>query len=253
MTRIREEEEDGVFNFNFLALLLSEILRSPKFSLGGPTPPSGEIFIPKASTSQYLIVFLISTFQLQQFPRFQGSQIYVREPSALCPLFAPQRKFFSTRGEYFTMSNGVFNFNFLALLLSEILGGPKFTLGGLRPWTPPSREIFVPKASISQYLIVFLISTIQRWYFPGYQGGPKFTLGALRSPEAPQRKNFDMRASTCLYLYNCKFSASQLHSRGTNGALSLQWFALKNLPKWGFGGILGGGVKIFGGNPLGMQ
>jgi len=28
------------------------------------------------------------------------------------------------------MSNGVFNFNFLALLLSEILGGgPKFTLG----------------------------------------------------------------------------------------------------------------------------
>ena len=28
------------------------------------------------------------------------------------------------------MSNGVFNFKFLALLLSEILGGPKFTLGG---------------------------------------------------------------------------------------------------------------------------
>ena len=31
------------------------------------------------------------------------------------------------------MSNGVFNFNSLALLLSEILGGPKFTLGALRP------------------------------------------------------------------------------------------------------------------------
>ena len=30
-------------------------------------------------------------------------------------------------------------------------------------------------------------------------------------------------------------------------------FALKNLPKWGFGGILGGGVKIFGGNKLGLQ
>jgi len=57
------------------------------------------------------------------------------------------------------MSNGVFNFNFLALVLSEILGGPKFTLGALRPWTPPSGEIFVPKASTSQYLIVFLIST----------------------------------------------------------------------------------------------
>ena len=57
------------------------------------------------------------------------------------------------------MSNGVFNFNFLALLLTEILGGPKFTLGALRPMDAPSGEIFLPKASISQYLIVFLIST----------------------------------------------------------------------------------------------
>jgi len=30
-------------------------------------------------------------------------------------------------------------------------------------------------------------------------------------------------------------------------------FALKILPKLGFWGILGGGVKIFGGNSLGMQ
>jgi len=58
------------------------------------------------------------------------------------------------------MSNGVFNFNFLALVLSEILGGPKFTLGAIRPLEAPSGEIFVPKASTSQYLIVFLISTI---------------------------------------------------------------------------------------------
>ena len=42
--------------------------------------------------------------------------------------------FFRTRGEYVTMSNGVFNFNFLALLLSEILGGSKiYTRGALRP------------------------------------------------------------------------------------------------------------------------
>jgi len=34
------------------------------------------------------------------------------------------------------MSNGVVNFNFLALLLSEILRGPKFTQGGR---TPPGR------------------------------------------------------------------------------------------------------------------
>jgi len=73
------------------------------------------------------------------------------------------------------MSNGVFNFNFLALVYSEILGGLTFTLGG-----------------------------------PALPGGPL------------AEKNFDMRASTCLYLYNCKFSVSYLHSRGTNGALSLQ-------------------------------
>jgi len=38
-----------------------------------------------------------------------------------------------TGGECVTMSNGIFNFNFLALLLSEILGGPKFTQGGPTP------------------------------------------------------------------------------------------------------------------------
>ena len=31
---------DGDFNFNFLALLLFEILGGPKFTLGGPTPPA---------------------------------------------------------------------------------------------------------------------------------------------------------------------------------------------------------------------
>jgi len=30
-------------------------------------------------------------------------------------------------------TNGVFNLNFLALLISKILGGPKFTLGGSTP------------------------------------------------------------------------------------------------------------------------
>jgi len=44
------------------------------------------------------------------------------------------------------MSNGVFNFNFLALLLTEILGGPKFTLGGLTPpGRPLAEKFFYPK------------------------------------------------------------------------------------------------------------
>jgi len=57
---------NGVFNFNFLGLVFSEILVGPKSTLGGSTPPgrhpSGEIFLPKVSTSQYVIAFLISTF-----------------------------------------------------------------------------------------------------------------------------------------------------------------------------------------------
>ena len=80
---------NGVFNFNFLALSLSEILGGSQIYTRGPyapwTPPSGEIFLPKASRA------------------------------------------------YFTISNCVFNFNILALVVSEILGGPKFMLGGPVP------------------------------------------------------------------------------------------------------------------------
>jgi len=44
------------------------------------------------------------------------------------------------------MFNGVFNFNFRPLLLSEILGGPKFTLGGTTaPGRPLSEKFFYPK------------------------------------------------------------------------------------------------------------
>jgi len=76
------------------------------------------------------------------------------------PPLRPLVKNFTTRGEYVTMFNGVFNFNFLALVYSEILWGSQiYTKGPYAPWTPPSGEIFLPKASTSQYLIVFLIST----------------------------------------------------------------------------------------------
>ena len=81
----------------------------PTFTLGGPTPPSGEIFLPKASTSQYLIVF---------------------------------------------------NFNILALVVFELLGGPKFTLGALRPlYAPWGKNFFVPEASTLLCLMAFLILT----------------------------------------------------------------------------------------------
>jgi len=53
------------------------------------------------------------------------------------PVRAVAEKNYCTRGEYFAMSNGVFNFNFLALVISDILGGPKFTLGAIRPLHAP--------------------------------------------------------------------------------------------------------------------
>jgi len=70
-------------------------------------------------------------------------------------------KFFFTQSEYFTISNSVFNFNILALVVCEILGDPKFTLGGPVPLcTPPSGKIFVPKASTLLCLMAFSISTL---------------------------------------------------------------------------------------------
>jgi len=44
------------------------------------------------------------------------------------------------------MSNGIFNFDFLALVFSEILGGPKFTLGALRPLDATYRRNFFTKS-----------------------------------------------------------------------------------------------------------
>jgi len=54
------------------------------------------------------------------------------------------------------MSNCVFNFNILALVVSEILGGPKFMLGGpVAPCTLPSGKIFAPEAYTLLCLMAF--------------------------------------------------------------------------------------------------
>ena len=83
------------------------------------------------------------------------------------------------------MSNGVFNFNFLALILYEILGGPKFTIAALRPLDTPSGEIFLPKASTSQYLIVFFNFNILALVVSELLGGPKFMLEGSVFPCMP--------------------------------------------------------------------
>ena len=100
------------------------------------------------------------------------------------------------------MSNGIFNFNILALVLFGILGGSQIYIRGpCAPHRPPSVKI-LKRAQVLAYIYVTV--------------------------------NFQLRSS--------------FHAGLTERSL-YNWFALKNLPKWGFGGILGGGVKIFGGNP----
>ena len=142
-----------------MAFLIStfQLLYFPRYQRGpnlhqGPyapwAPPKGEIFVPKASTSQYLIVFLISTIQLQYIPRYQ--EVPNLRQGALCHIYAPNQKKFLYLRRVLTMSDGVFNFNFLALVLSEILGGSQIYIRGpYAPWTPPSGELFVPKVSTS--------------------------------------------------------------------------------------------------------
>jgi len=50
------------------------------------------------------------------------------------------------------MSNCVFNLNILALVVTEILGGPKFTLGGPVPPVRPLAEIFLHPRRVRYYV-----------------------------------------------------------------------------------------------------
>ena len=104
------------------------------------------------------------------------------------------------------MSYGVF---FLALLLSEILGGgPKFTLGAVRPLDAPyRRNVFTQSEyfTISNCVFNFNILTL---VVSEILGGPKFTLGGPVPPSTPPSGNFfALQASTLLCVFNFNFLA----------------------------------------------
>ena len=83
------------------------------------------------------------------------------------------------------MSNGVFNFKFLALVFFEILGGPKFTLGGPTPPGRPLAENFFTQSeyfTISNCVFNFNIVAI---VVSDILGGPKFKLGGPVPPLRP--------------------------------------------------------------------
>jgi len=89
------------------------------------------------------------------------------------------------------MSNGVFNFNFVALLLSEILWGSQiYTKGPYAFWTPPSGEIFFTQReyfTLSNCVFNFNILALVIFEL---LGGPKFTLGGFVLPVRPLGEKF---------------------------------------------------------------
>ena len=78
-------------------------------------------FLPRrhVHSEDYALARCPSTFQLQQFPEYQGVPHLHQGPCAATRHLS--EIFFYTQSEYFTISNGIFNFNFLALVVFEIL------------------------------------------------------------------------------------------------------------------------------------
>ena len=77
---------NGVFNYNFLALVCSEILGGPKFTLGGPTPPGRPLAEKFFTQSEYFTisnsVFNFNVLALVVSEILGWSQIHVRGPCA---------------------------------------------------------------------------------------------------------------------------------------------------------------------------
>ena len=153
------------------------------------------------------MAFLISTFQLQQFPRYQENPKFTL--GAPAPSGRPQRNIFRIQSAHFT-SNGVFNFNVLTRVVSEIFGVSNLHYGPCVPWTPPSGNNMYPKLVLYHNCVCnfnFLAVVVSE-----ILGRPNFTLGGPAPPERPQRKNFVPRASTFPYLSVFLFQLSSSSS-----------------------------------------
>jgi len=129
--------------------------------------------------------FLLSSSR--SFRNMRGSQIY-------------------TRGATWPYRNVCRIFKFLALVVSEIWGGPKFTLERCGPRTPLAKKI----SSWKEYFALSIC--VQNFDFlalviPEIWGGSKFTLGALRPPRTfLTGKIFIPEKSTWSYQNVCRSS-----------------------------------------------
>jgi len=70
--------------------------------------------------------------------------MYVRGRCVPCTL--PSGNIFCTQGEYFTISNSILNFNFLAPVLSEILeGSQNYIREHSAPWMPLAKKNYTQR------------------------------------------------------------------------------------------------------------
>jgi len=90
------------------------------YNLHPPWTPCGKHFISETSTCPYLIHFLNFSFLAPVVSEIIWGPKFTL--GALCSLDVFLAENFYTQSEYFNTSNGVFNFNFLAVPVSEIFG-----------------------------------------------------------------------------------------------------------------------------------
>jgi len=137
--------------------------------------------------------------------RYQGSQIYIRGPCT------PWRKMFCTQSEYFITfitSISVFNFNFLALVVSFLdnRGVPNLHYGALCPTDVPWRKRFCTQSEYFTRCSVFNCNFLAVVVY-GILGGSQIYIRGPCTHRMPPCRKILTHPSTCLYHYNCKVSA----------------------------------------------
>jgi len=88
------------------------------------------------------------------------------------------------------MSNSVFSLNIRALVVSEILGGPKFTLEGPVPPLRPLAEFFCTRGEYVTMSNGDFNFNFLALLFSEILGGPKFTLVGSTPPGRPLSEKF---------------------------------------------------------------
>jgi len=111
--------------------------------------------------------------------------------------------------EYFTISNCVFNFNILALVVSVLLGGPKFTLGGsVPPCTPLGEKFLYPRRVLSDIVMsngVFNFNFLALVFSEIFGGSQIYTRGPY-APWTPPIGEFFFTQSEYFTISNCVFN-----------------------------------------------